>query len=360
MEMFQEKLKKIQQALRRRGIDFLFVADRYNIAYISGFTGSYSYIIVSSQEAFFFTDDRYLQRAKKELGGIFNIIRLGRKPWERLKDFLQPVKGGIIGFETNLTFDDYQRLAEICKDKKCKLQKSDSIIKQMRMTKDEAEIALIKKSAELTDKVFEGVLNYLKVGRTEREICRQIKLLALELGAEELAFPPIVASGVGSAIPHYEPGDKKLEVGEMVIIDLGVKWQGYCSDMTRTIIMGRASRQVKRLYNTVLSGQKIGLTELECGIKAKDLDAKVRKFFRKSGFARGFLHGLGHSLGLEIHEPPGLNSQSAVRIKPGMILTIEPGLYINGFGGIRIEDTVLVEDNRVEILTKSTKELMEI
>jgi Xaa-Pro aminopeptidase len=180
------------------------------------------------------------------------------------------------------------------------------------------------------------------------------------MGVQKLAFPSIVASGPNSSFPHYEPGDRKLEKGDLVIIDMGVEWRGYCSDMTRTIAIGPVSTKARRLYNVVKTAQSLGVKSAKPGIQARTLDRIVRRFLKEKNYKREFMHGLGHSLGLEIHEAPALNFKSTTRLMPGMVVTIEPGVYISGFGGVRIEDTILLRDGKPEIFTQTPKELVVI
>ncbi len=356
--MYKERVKKIQLSLRRKEISSLVLLDRFNTAYVSGFTGSFSIIIITTREAIFITDDRYLQRVTSECGEVYEILRAGSDPWKIAGDKLKQLKEKNIGFEENLPFYAYQRLVAISKKLRCPLINATDIIRRLRMIKEDGEIELIRKAARLTDEVFAELIKFLQVGRTEREIFRQIMRLTLDLNAEGIAFAPIVASGPGAAIPHYEPGERKLAIGDLLIIDLGVKWQGYCADMTRTVIMGRLTSKAKKLYNLVLTAQELAIQNAKCGVKTNQLDAMVRSFFAEKRYRDAFLHSLGHNIGLEVHEPPRLNSTTKMTLKPGMVFTLEPGLYIKGFGGVRIEDTVVMTESGVDILTRSSKELL--
>ncbi|MCX7766815.1 MAG: Xaa-Pro peptidase family protein [Candidatus Sumerlaeia bacterium] len=356
--MYKERLKRAQLCLRRKGINALIVLDRFNTAYISGFRGSFSIIIITSRTAFLITDDRYLQRVTRECGDIYEILRAGRDPWKTAGDKLKQIRVKNIGFEESLPFYAYQRLRAISKTLRCPLINATDIIRRLRMIKEESEIELIRNAARLTDEIFTEIIKFLQVGMTEREICRQIMKLTLDSNAEGVAFAPIVASGPGSAVPHYEPGDRRLAPGDLLIIDLGIKWQGYCADMTRTVVIGAATRKARELYNLVMTAQKLAIKNAQPGVKTNKLDAMVRSFFANKGYREAFLHSLGHNIGLEVHEPPRLNSNTKATLKPGMVFTLEPGLYINGFGGVRIEDTVLMTDKGVEILTRSSKDLL--
>lgn len=356
--MYKERVQKIQECLRRKGISSLVLLDRFNTAYISGFTGSFSIIIITTREAIFITDDRYLQRVASECGEIYEILRAGRDPWKIAGNKLKQLKVKNIGFEESLPFYAYQRLVAISKKLGCPLINATDIIRRLRMIKEEGEIELIRRAARLTDEVFAELIKFLQVGRTEREIYRQIMKLTLDVTAEGIAFPPIVASGPGAAIPHYEAGERELATGDLLIIDLGVKWQGYCADMTRTVVMGRLTRKAKELYNLVLTAQELALQNAKPGIKTNQLDAMVRTFFAEKGYGDAFLHSLGHNIGLEVHEPPRLNSTTKMTLKPGMVFTLEPGLYIMGVGGVRIEDSVVMTKSGVEILTQTSKELL--
>jgi len=356
--MFQRRLQKLQNLIRGQGIDLLFVVDRYNTAYLSGFTGTLSYLLVTPSDVFFLTDGRYYERVKKELPDIFRIQQLERKPWSSIRRLIKDINPATIGFEDTIEYRLYKNLNEI--HNRVGLVEANANIEQMRMIKDSHELELIRKAVSLTDRLFEKIVGYIKPGRTERQIRQKIKQLSLQLGADEMAFPPIVASGGFSAIPHHEPSTKRVEEGEFIILDFGVKWCGYCSDMTRTIVLGKATRRQKQLYRIVQDAQKKGLACLRAGISAKEIDSEVRAFLASKGYEKEFMHGLGHSLGLEIHEKPLLNHQSNGKIEPGMVLTVEPGVYIKDFGGVRIEDTVVVNEKGIEILSRIPKNLMEI
>lgn len=357
--MIEERVKKVQRRIRRQGVDLLFIVDRSNTQYISGFNGTSSYILITPHEAFFLTDPRYIERVRQSLPDVFKVICFRNKPWQTIKKIVNQVNPEVIVFEEDLSYADYSQLLSIVREHE-RLMGAGKILQELRMIKDPQEIEAMRKACELTDEIFKRLLGFIQPRRSEKEICRQIKMFALELGVDELAFPPIVASGGGSAIPHYEPTDKKIEKGELLILDFGVKWDSYCSDMTRTLMIGKADAKVRRVYNTIRKAQQLGVNSLKPGVKAKEVDGRVRTFLAEKGYKREFLHNLGHGLGLQIHEPPLLSPQSSVRIKPGMLLTVEPGVYIRGFGGIRIEDTVLVKEDGAEPLTHSTKELIEI
>ena len=237
---------------------------------------------------------------------------------------------------------------------------SEDPVSQWREIKDDWEVAQLAEAGRITDDAFAGILPFLRPGVTELEIAAKLTYYMCEAGASGNSFPPIVASGVNSSMPHAMPGTRRLQDGDFVTMDFGCIYEGYCSDMTRTVVLGRASDRQREIYETVLAAQKATLEAIHAGMRGKDIDAVARNIINAAGFEGCFGHGLGHSVGLEIHEPPYANARSEEIVGEGMLMTVEPGIYVDGFGGVRIEDLVAVTADGHENLTNSPKELTEI
>ena len=263
-----------------------------------------------------------------------------------------------IGFEGNFfTFDEYEKLKEKIPDVELKSVEINSL----RQIKDAAEIFCIRRACEIADKSFAEILKFIKAGVREFEVAAELEHIMRKFGAERAAFDTIVASGIRGSLPHGRATDKIISEGEFVTLDFGAVFNGYHSDMTRTICVGRASNRQREIYNAVLDAQLYALEVIKVGDGGKAIDEKVRERLKNSGYGENFVHGLGHSLGLEIHEEPRLSPRSTCEsLEENMIVTDEPGVYIPNFGGVRIEDTVLVTANGAETLTKSPKNLLEI
>ena len=343
--------------MRKNRIDVCFIADRYNTRYLSGFSGTSSYILISSKRAYFYTDARYFERVEKDLNGIYHTKLLGKTPWRKIEDCINNLSCKIIGFEETIPYVIFKRLRTIARDER-RMKECGHLIRNLRMIKDEYEIESIQKAAALTDEIFSRILDFIKPGRREIDIARRIKKISLSLGIDAMAFPPIVASGPNAAVPHHEPGARTLESGDVLILDFGATFNGYCADMTRTIFIGKPHPRMRKIYRIVHQAQQIGLQSLRVGIRARSVDRKVRQFINHMGYAKQFIHGLGHSLGLEIHESPALSQVAEGYVRAGMLFTIEPGIYVSGEGGVRIEDTVLVEPTGIQILSGSDKDLI--
>ncbi len=357
--MYEQRIQAVRERMKDDGVDVMFIVDRSNTAWLCGFGGTASYILVGHDDAFFFTDDRYLERARRELPDMFTIIRVKRKPWDVMSSRFKALSPSMIGFEESLSYQKYMYLVTAA-DENTEIKEAEDIIRGLRMIKDPHEIDMISRAVKKTDDVFAKVVEYITPGRRESDIVRQIKHIALDNEIDELAFHPIVASGHNSAIPHHEPGEHEIAEGDLVIIDMGMKWHGYCSDMTRTVFVGSAPSRVKEMYRILREAQSIGIQHARAGISAREIDGYVRNYLKIHGYDKAFLHSLGHSLGLDIHEPPRLNAENETVLQTGMVVTIEPGIYLNDFGGIRIEDTIVITEKGNTVLTNTTKDLIEL
>ena len=326
-----------------------------NLYYFSGFTGGEGALFIDRENRILLTDSRYTYQAKEEAKDFW-VIDTAETP---LSEFLKKFQKKVIGFEDGfVTFKEFLGLKK-ASGENALIPASDKI-SAVRMIKDEYEIGLISKAAEIADKAFSYILDKIVAGKTEREISLDLEYFMFKEGANGLSFETIAASGVRSAMPHGVATDKVIEKGDFLTLDFGCKFKGYCSDMTRTVVIGKASEKQKEIYNTVLDAQKCALSEISAGALAKVVDSAARNYIKDKGYGKYFGHGLGHSLGLLVHEKPSCSPKSEDILTENMLMTVEPGIYIEDFGGVRIEDLVVVKNDGFINLTKSTKELLEL
>ena len=351
-----EKIRWLRNKIKSIDLDAMIVSNPINIKYLTGIEAE-GILILARKENFFLTDGRYIESVRSLLTIEDEIIvedikDLSDQDQENLFLFCENV-----GFEENyVTYAKYKEY--MYKFKIHSLVETELLIEKQRAIKDQEEIRNITKACNITDDCFEYLLNYIKIGMTEKQIANAIERFFRINGAEELAFDTIVASGPNSSMPHAVPTDRKIEYGDVITIDMGCKYNGYCSDMTRTIFVGEIDEEVEKVYNLVLKNQIQTIGEMKEGAICKNVARMVVNDFEINGY--DLIHGLGHSLGLEIHEIPNLGTKSEVILKPNMIITDEPGIYIPGRFGIRIEDTVIVGKSTGVALTKSNKEIIKI
>ena len=349
-----EKIRWLRNKIKSLELDAMIVSNPINIKYLTGIEAE-GILILARKENFFITDGRYVEAVHTLLTIEDEIIvedikDLSKEDCENLFLFCENV-----GFEENyVTYAKYKEY--MYKFKIHNLVETEMLIEKQRAIKDSEEIKYITKACNITDDCFEYLLNYIKIGMTEKQIAGAIERFFRINGADELAFDTIVASGPNSSMPHAVPTDRKIEYGDVITIDMGCKYNGYCSDMTRTIFVGDIDEEVKEIYNLVLKNQKQTIGEMREGAVCKNVVKMVTNDFELNGHT--LIHGLGHSLGLEVHEIPNLGSKSEVLLKPNMIITDEPGIYIPGKFGVRIEDTVIIGKMAGVPLTKSSKEII--
>lgn len=349
-------LEKVNKFLHNHKLDVLLVNKPENRRYISGFTGSSAWLVLSANRNLLVTDFRYIEQAAKQ-APQFEIIRHGNNQLETVADYIKRFDSQNVGFEADfITYETYNALSELLPNAKFIPIKLDEI----RMVKDNEEIKNIKRAAEITDSAFAHILKIIRPGMTEKDIAIEMEFFMRRQGADDLAFETIVASGIRSSLPHGRATDKPIESGDFITMDFGAKFKGYCSDMTRTIVMGKASEKQREIYHIVLNAQLAGLKAVAAGKKGKEVDAVAREIITKAGYGEYFGHGLGHSLGLAIHEDPRLSLTGEIVLENNMVVTVEPGIYLPDWGGVRIEDTVVVTSTGVDILTSSSKELIEL
>lgn len=345
---------RVEKLFKSSNCDAYLITSPENLYYFSGFTGGEGALFLTRSEMLLFTDSRYTVQAKLEAPD-FLVFDVAEKPLMKfLKDKKEP-----IGFEDGFcTFREFLNLKKNAPS--VTFVPATEEIQKVRMIKTDTEIALIEKAASIADDAFLYILPRIKPEKTEKEIALDLEFFMRKNGAEGTSFETISASGVRSSMPHGIATDKKIEIGDFLTLDFGCKFRGYCSDMTRTVVLGKASERQKEIYETVLKAQRAALENIRAGMKTKEIDAVARNMIENAGFKGCFGHGLGHSLGLEVHEKPSLSPKSEDILQENMLMTIEPGIYIDGFGGVRIEDLVVVTKDGYKNLVHSPKELIEL
>lgn len=345
------KIQWLRNKISLQNMQGMIVSNPVNIKYLTGLDAEGT-LLITRKENFFLTDARYLEEVKSTLtindGIIVNdIANITRDDYENFFLFCENV-----GFEENyVTYSMYKKYLE--RYKIHNLEETEYMLEKQRMIKDEEEINLIEKACYITDACFKHICDYIKIGMTEKEVSYEIEKFFRENEAEGLAFETIVASGKNSSKPHAVPTDKKIETGDVITIDMGCKYKGYCSDMTRTIFAGYVPVAVQEIYDLVLKNQLQTLKEMKEGASIRVISKMVENDFKLNGY--DFLHSLGHGVGLEIHEMPYINSKNDNMLKANMVLTNEPGIYLPNNFGIRIEDTVLITKSGCINLNKSDK-----
>lgn len=353
--MVQQRIEKLRELIKQRGIDAVLIISNPNRNYMTGFTGNESFVILTLDKAIFVTDSRYTEQAQSQVKD-YEIRTYKGSISDYLKEVINELNIKTLGFEEDiLTFKDYSTY----KSKfSCELLPMEGIIEKLRLIKDSDEILTIKRAAAIADNAFAKILQFVKPGMTEREVGVELEYWLRRFGGSGLSFPSIVASGERSSFPHGEPTEKVIKMGDLLTLDFGCVYNGYCSDMTRTIVMGNATDKIMEIYNTVLEAQEAALKAFKPGAVAADVDKVARDIIIEKGYGEYFGHGLGHGVGRQIHEEPRISPMGNTILQPGMVVTNEPGIYIPDFGGVRIEDLVLITENGYEVLSRSPKNLI--
>ncbi|WP_066060629.1 M24 family metallopeptidase [Neobacillus soli] len=350
-----EKIEILRSELSANGIDGMLITSPYNRRYISNFTGSAGVVLISADKALFITDFRYIEQASKQCEG-FEIVKFsGSIPQEVA---LLAKKLGIqkLGFEED--YITYSSFKVYDKEVEVELVPITGVIEKLRLIKTDAELKILKVAADIADAAFKHILEFIRPGKTELEVSNELEFFMRRAGATSSSFDTIVASGSRSALPHGVASNKVIESGDMVTMDYGAYYNGYVSDITRTVAVGNPDPKLKEIYDIVLEAQLQGMAGFKPGITGKEADALTRDYITEKGYGEYFGHSTGHGIGLEVHEGPGLSMKSDIILEPGMVVTCEPGIYIPGLGGVRIEDDTLITKVHNEALTHSTKDLI--
>lgn len=354
--MTMKRVERLRKLLEENNLDALLIASPYNRRYISGFTGSAGYVLITSQGNYFLTDFRYREQAAKQVQG-FNVIEHGTSPIDDVRGILAKAGIGSLGFEQeHVSYGEYVQWGKILKG--IELKPAPALVEKLRMFKDEAELQVMQEAADLADSTFKHILGVLATGIRESDIALEMEVFMRSHGATSSSFDTIVASGERSALPHGVASDRIIGTDEFVKLDFGAYYNGYCSDLTRTVVIGKPSDKHTEIYNIVLEAQLHALANIRPGMTGMEADALCRDIITKYGYGDNFGHGTGHGLGMEIHEAPRLSRLSDTILTPGMTVTVEPGIYVPGFGGVRIEDDIVITESGIKILTSSPKELI--
>lgn len=350
-----EKLSKLRSALEEHQIDALLITSGHNRRYITDFTGTAGVAIVSKDQAVFITDFRYTEQAAKQIQN-FEIVQHTKTMLEEVSVQLEKMNVKKVGFEKDdmsyAMFESYKKAVNT------ELVPVSGLIEKIRLIKTPQEITIIKAAADIAEAAFEHILTFIAPGKTELEVSNELEFFMRKQGATSSSFDIIVASGLRSALPHGVATDKVIEKGDFVTLDFGALYNGYVSDVTRTVAVGEPSEKLKEIYQVVLDAQLLSLEKIKPGMTGIEADAIARDYIKSKGYGEAFGHSLGHGIGLEVHEGPGLSFRSETVLEEGMVITIEPGIYLPGIGGVRIEDDAVVTATGLEKLTHSTKELL--
>ncbi|SER47302.1 M24 family metallopeptidase [Salisediminibacterium halotolerans] len=350
------RLAQLQKQLAEQEMDGLLITNPYNRRYLTGFTGTAGAAVVSSEKAFLITDFRYVEQAEKETGD-FTVIEHSGPIHDTVAKVISEAGLEKIGFEsTDLTYSQYTTYQKALS---AEMIPAEGLVEAMRAVKSKEEISLIQEAVDIADEAFDHILSYIKPGVKEIDVANELEFFMRKKGAVSSSFDIIVASGYRSALPHGVASDKRIEEGELVTLDFGAYYKGYCSDMTRTVAVGEVNNELKDIYATVLEAQKRAVAQIRAGMTGKEADQIARGYITERGFGSYFGHGTGHGMGMEVHESPRLSKMSETVLKPGMVVTVEPGIYIAGKGGTRIEDDIVITENGNDVMTKSSKELIQ-
>ncbi len=345
------RAERLVSLIAERELDQLFVSDLVNVRYLTGFTGTNGACLVGRDERIFFTDFRYSERAEREVGEEWDRPEAER---ELLPQIVARMSGKV-GFEdAKLSVRQLARLEAAAGD--VDLVPAGDLVEQLRAVKEPEEIERIAAAAELTDGVYRWALERGLAGRTERDVARACEARLRELGAEP-SFPPIVAAAENGALPHAEPEDREIGAGELVVFDMGALLEGYCSDCTRTFATGEPGDEAQEVYDLVLAAQLAALAAIRPGASGKEVDAVPREMIAEAGHGDHFGHGTGHGVGLEVHEGPRLSTTSEDELREGNVVTVEPGVYLPGRFGVRVEDLVVLTADGYRNLSGLPKEL---
>ncbi len=352
-----KKIERIHEQLKEKKIDALLITDPVNRYYLSGFTGSSGILLIGLKKSYLFTDFRYFEQASKQASG-FKVIKWKDDLYQSMVPLIEETGWKKIGFEAKQVV--YQTYTEMKEKLPVELVGLESTVEMIRIVKNNRELDLLRKGASELDAAFEFICSSLNPGMSEKTLSMELEIFLRRKGAEKPSFTYIVASGERGAMPHGTASEKVMQAGELVTIDYGSVFNHYATDITRTFSLGEPDTKQKEIYDIVQEAQLKARNSVKAGIKCSELDAVARDIISDAGYGDNFGHGLGHGIGLETHELPMVNHKSDMVLEKGMVITIEPGIYLPGWGGVRIEDMVLVTEDGCELLTKSTRELITI
>jgi len=351
------RIQKLRQGLAEKEVDGIFILQPENRYYLSGFDGSAGYLLISQQDTILATDFRYIEQAKNQAPD-YQIFKITGNISDWFPKLVAELNLKSLGFEAeHVSFTMYRQLSDILNktSSRLKLAPVERLVESLRAIKEPEEIELITRAAEISDKAIKYAEDIIGIGMTEKEVAWQIERFMRENGSQTIPFEIIVASGPNSALPHAKPSHRQINSGEPVVIDIGARFGGYCSDLTRTICPGTPDETFRKVYDTVLGAQLAAIAITKEGMSGSEADILARTVIEQAGYGEAFGHSLGHGVGLAPHEQPSLGPNSTESLNQGMVFSIEPGIYLVGWGGVRIEDLVVMEGTQVRLLSKARK-----
>lgn len=364
IDVSDARLQRVREAMDEQNYDVLIVTDAANVDWVTGIGQLHDEerphaLIITPAAATVVTDSRYDEIASQLLNSQhWRVIRHGGSLIDSVVSELEDASVARIALEDSMSYGDY--VAWVDKLSSYEVCPARHVLEHLRWTKDAVEIEAIRRAQDITDRAFSHMVEYIEVGMSERQIAFELEFELRRQGAETLAFPSIVAGGPNGSLPHAHPGERIVAEGEFVTLDFGAQYGGYCADMTRTVCVGTPSSEMSQVYETVLAAQLAAINAIGPGVVASDVDKAARQVIEDAGYGQYFGHGTGHGVGLAIHEGPNAGPRSTDVLEPGHVITVEPGIYLPGKLGVRIEDLVVVTSDGFDNLTKSPKQLREI
>jgi Xaa-Pro aminopeptidase len=366
MDSMKRRIDRLRKYLKVENLDAAFIFYPLDtgtflphVRFLTGFSGSSGALFVTRTKAFFITDSRYAEQSKTQVSGCTIVV--SRKPPIAALEDIKEARGKNlkIAIESDsMTVGQKKTLAGVVPQ--AILVDTTEMVEELMLCKDSGEISQIKRAVAISDVAFERILGIVKPGLREKEIAAEMEYQMKMLGADKEAFATIVASGPRSALPHGIASEKKLKKGEFVTFDFGALYNGYCSDITRTVVLGKATSRQKRIYDIVARAQKAAIRKVRAGVTGKEVDKSARDIINRAGYGKNFGHGTGHGIGLQVHGGPKVSPMGTQALRSNMVITIEPGIYIAGWGGVRIEDDVVVRPKSGLVLNKAPKNLLEL
>jgi Xaa-Pro aminopeptidase len=351
-----DRLARLRKLMEGESLDALLISSPENRAYLSGFVGTAGYLFITGADALLATDFRYVEQA----GGQAPDYRVVRTSMglDWFPGLVSDTGARRIGFEaSHLSVSVFQSLLGLLKplEPTPEMITASALLDQVRAVKEPEELEVMERAIAISDQAMDQVTERLRPGMTERDVAWQMELTMRELGADAISFDTIVAAGPNGALPHHRPTDRPIAAGEPLVIDMGARYQNYCSDITRTVVLGEPDEMFRKVYDTVLAAQETAEATVRAAMTCGEADALARTVIADAGYGEHFGHSLGHGIGLAVHEYPRVANTATAVLEDGVVFTIEPGIYLSGWGGVRIEDIVVLENGRARILTKARK-----
>lgn len=349
-------ISKIAAQLAEYDLDAMLITSESGERYAVGFQGE-GLVLVTGDGAHYSTDGRYIEAARKEISGAeIELIGQGKSHLTLAQEYIARKGLKRVGFE-----DEEMSVAQFSQVEKvlsCQLIPAQGLLSSLRASKDKEELAAMRRAQEITDQAYREILSYIRPGMTENQVAARLVYEMMRLGARKTSFDPIVAAGANGSMPHAVPGETVIQRGMFVTMDFGCVWDGYCSDMTRTVAVGQPTEEMEEVYHLVLQAQRAGIAAARAGVTGREIDAAARRVIQEGGYGDYFTHSFGHSLGLEIHESPNASPREERVLPAGAVISAEPGIYLPGRFGVRIEDVLVLREGGCEDITRSTKDLI--